>query len=57
MNIEKDGILTRLICKNCNYMYFDKKYGDKIFCTKDCFSSYHLKYSKKKMKLIYNFTK
>lgn len=48
MIIIKDNILVRLRCKNCNYMYFDKKNGDKKFCTKDCFSSYYIKYYRNK---------
>lgn len=52
MYYEKNNILVRSRCRNCNYMFFIVKYKNNNFCTKDCYSSYNLKYCKKKMKLI-----
>ena len=56
MYYEKNGILVRSRCRNCNYMFFIIKYKNNNFCTKDCYSSYNLKYCKKKMKLIQDLT-
>ena len=42
--LNSEGIIKRLICKNCNLKFFEKKNGDKSFCSKECHLSYELKY-------------
>ena len=42
--LNSNGIINRLICKNCNYKFFEKKNRDKLFCSKECRLSYELKY-------------
>ena len=50
--LNSNGIINRLICKNCNYKFFEKKNRDKLFCSKDCRSSFKFTnriYRKKKI--------
>ena len=52
--LNSNGIINRLICKNCNYKFFEKN-RDKLFCSKECRLSYELKYGPYlKIKLVYN---
>ena len=49
----KDNILIRIKCLNCKYNYFKRKNKSNIFCSKDCRSSYNIKYyNLKKPKLL-----
>ena len=47
MNIQINGLLVRLKCKNCKLGYFEKKDKSKFFCSKDCLSSYNIRLKKK----------
>ena len=50
--LNSEGIINRLICKNCNLKFFERVYCDKLFCSKDCRSSFKFKnriYRKKKI--------
>lgn len=41
--LSSEGIIKRLICRNCELKFFERVYCDKLFCSKDCRSSFEIR--------------